>query len=362
MVQQRVTRRRRNFGLHRKNALHRLCRRSVGALVSAALLIGGITALLVTVAPESFADPSPAPADAGQIISVNALTATSTTGTLTGWARGSDGSWRVAIGPVSAFVGEQGIGQASEMSGRTPAGAYPLTQGFGRQLNPGTGIHYFQTDPLDWWDENPLSRTYNLHVRQSASPGGNSENLYSSGSVYDYAVNMDYNMGRAPGAGSAFFLHVADGKPTAGCVSVPKTTMIAILRWLDPAQHPYIYNKLGAAWKPPAPTSPTGKVEVLAPIGSKQINVAGWAVDPAAPRATLTIRVRVYGPQGASSTEDTTRLARPDITRSFWWAGPTSGFHIHVAGTIGLKTVCVDEVVTATGAAKTMMCRRVVFR
>jgi len=43
-----------------------------------------------------------------------------------------------------------------------------------------------------------------------------------------------------PGAGSAFFMHVSAGKPTAGCVSIPADDLKAVMAWLDPAQHPVI--------------------------------------------------------------------------------------------------------------------------
>ena len=36
---------------------------------------------------------------------------------------------------------------------------------------------------------------------------------------------------RVPGAGSAIFLHVGTGGPTAGCVSVPAAALVALLRW-----------------------------------------------------------------------------------------------------------------------------------
>jgi L,D-peptidoglycan transpeptidase YkuD (ErfK/YbiS/YcfS/YnhG family) len=43
-----------------------------------------------------------------------------------------------------------------------------------------------------------------------------------------------------PGAGSAIFLHVSTGGATAGCVSLPSASLLAVLRWLDPAQQPRI--------------------------------------------------------------------------------------------------------------------------
>jgi L,D-peptidoglycan transpeptidase YkuD (ErfK/YbiS/YcfS/YnhG family) len=67
------------------------------------------------------------------------------------------------------------------------------------------------------------------------------ENLGKAGPVYDHAVVIDYNRAPVvPGAGSAFFLHVGNGRPTAGCVSLPAADLDAVLRWLDPARRPVI--------------------------------------------------------------------------------------------------------------------------
>jgi L,D-peptidoglycan transpeptidase YkuD (ErfK/YbiS/YcfS/YnhG family) len=59
------------------------------------------------------------------------------------------------------------------------------------------------------------------------------------------SVVIDYNTRNAPGgvrqgAGSAFFLHVTDGAPTAGCVAVPEAKLVSLMRWLTPAAHPRI--------------------------------------------------------------------------------------------------------------------------
>jgi L,D-peptidoglycan transpeptidase YkuD (ErfK/YbiS/YcfS/YnhG family) len=43
-----------------------------------------------------------------------------------------------------------------------------------------------------------------------------------------------------PGRGSAIFLHVAVGA-TAGCVSLPETELVRLLRWLRPSAHPAIH-------------------------------------------------------------------------------------------------------------------------
>jgi len=58
-------------------------------------------------------------------------------------------------------------------------------------------------------------------------------------------VVIDYNTRNAPGgvrqgAGSAFFLHVTDGSATAGCVAIPQSRLVPLMRWLTPAAHPRI--------------------------------------------------------------------------------------------------------------------------
>jgi L,D-peptidoglycan transpeptidase YkuD (ErfK/YbiS/YcfS/YnhG family) len=59
---------------------------------------------------------------------------------------------------------------------------------------------------------------------------------------------MDYN--RDPviaGRGSAFFLHVSEGKPTQGCISMPVRAMRWLVRWLDPTADPIVSVNVGDA-------------------------------------------------------------------------------------------------------------------
>jgi len=178
--------------------------------------------------------------ETSQMIVVTVPEATSTTGTLTAFEKGTDGQWKPVIGPTKAYVGEKGIGKAQDNVYRTPEGTFRLDQAFGRQDDPGTKMPYKKVDTQDWWDSNTKSPTYNTMVRQPNSPGGDSENLYNSGEVYDYAVNIAHNPTRTPGNASAIFLHVTDGKPTMGCVAVDRAKMVEILKWLDPAKNPKI--------------------------------------------------------------------------------------------------------------------------
>jgi L,D-peptidoglycan transpeptidase YkuD (ErfK/YbiS/YcfS/YnhG family) len=52
---------------------------------------------------------------------------------------------------------------------------------------------------------------------------------------YRYFAVIDYNAHPAvAGRGSAIFLHVSTGRPTAGCISLPEPELVRTLRWLRP--------------------------------------------------------------------------------------------------------------------------------
>ncbi len=168
-------------------------------------------------------------------------------GTLQAWRRVA-GGWR-RVGPaLPAYLGTAGMTpHPSEQLSATPMGSYPLTQAFGYDSNPGTGLHYTRTTPADWWisEAGPLYNTMQRCASHCAfTQGEPNEHLYFTRPYYAYAAVIDYNTANTgpvrQGAGSAFFLHVAVGAPTAGCVSIAEPQLVRILRWLEPAAHPRI--------------------------------------------------------------------------------------------------------------------------
>jgi L,D-peptidoglycan transpeptidase YkuD (ErfK/YbiS/YcfS/YnhG family) len=202
-------------------------------------------------APAAIGKALPLPVTVGrstQVVTVVASSSGSTTATLTAWQLGA-GGWTVAVGPVQARIGAQGLGQASETTSRTPAGTFSLTEGFGRLGNPGTRLPYRVIDAQDWWVSDVASPLYNQHTRCAVGScpfrEAAGENLYSEGAVYNHALVIDYNRGGTPGAGSAFFLHVTNNQPTAGCVAIDDGHLTAIMRWLDPAARPLISIGVG---------------------------------------------------------------------------------------------------------------------
>ena len=182
---------------------------------------------------------------AGQIMTVSVDRSSNTWHTYSLWERQSDGRFTRVFGPAYGWVGEAGIGQANSWTPRTPAGVYTLTQSFGIKDNPGTRLPFFKVDQYDWWNGDSTSPGYNTRYRGVTGPP-NSEHLIDYGKAYWYSVVIDYNTERIPYAGAAFFLHVATGGPTGGCVSVSEQDMVRIMRWLDPAKNPVISIGVGA--------------------------------------------------------------------------------------------------------------------
>ena len=209
----------------------------------ARILLGWAILILPFAAPVA-AEP-PSSAQTSQWIVVGVPAADSTTGTLTAFQRVGQ-QWTVVLGPTKAMVGELGIGAPADGVYRTPEGTFGFDQAFGREPNPGTKMPYFQATKQDWWDEDASSPTYNTHVRSATSPSAITENLYDSGPVYDYAVNMVVNPQRIPGKVSGIFLHVTNGSPTWGCVAIGRDEMRSILTWLDPAAAPRITVGVGS--------------------------------------------------------------------------------------------------------------------
>lgn len=193
----------------------------------------------------------PLSVDAGsstQVVTVVAPSAGSTRATLTAWQLGPAG-WTAVLGPFSARIGRDGVGATSESLWRTPAGTFTLTEGFGLLGNPGLRMPYRVIDDDDYWVSDVHSSLYNQFAEcSSACPfdPAAGEHLVDAGASYDYALVIDYNRWPAvPGRGSAFFLHVTNGQYTAGCVAIARSSLVALMRWLDPAAHPKIAIGVG---------------------------------------------------------------------------------------------------------------------
>jgi L,D-peptidoglycan transpeptidase YkuD (ErfK/YbiS/YcfS/YnhG family) len=211
------------------------------SLVVATLLVAVALASAGEAAPLAASTAKAGPARPGQVVTVRAASAHSTVAVLEVWARTPTGYTRVA-GPWQGRVGWNGVGRAHEGSGRTPSGVWPLGTGFGvGARDPGSHLGWFTAGSRDWWGSDVRSpSTYNRHVRcrRTSCPfrTARAEHLLDHPRAYRYAMLIGYNTPPHVnvGAGSAFFLHVGIGGPTAGCVSLPASRVVWLLRRMKP--------------------------------------------------------------------------------------------------------------------------------
>jgi L,D-peptidoglycan transpeptidase YkuD (ErfK/YbiS/YcfS/YnhG family) len=183
---------------------------------------------------------------ARQLITVVAPGPRSTQGSLRLW-RKSALCWRAVAGPWPAWLGQRGVSEGKREGDRTtPAGAFRfLPTMYGLAPSPGVRYRYHRIVCGDWWVEDPRSPWYNRfhHVPCGSKPPFRvtSEDLSRSPTAYRFLAVVAYNTSPVvPGRGSGIFLHVSTGRPTLGCVSLPRERLVAVLRWLRPASTPLI--------------------------------------------------------------------------------------------------------------------------
>jgi len=182
----------------------------------------------------------------GQLVTVDAPSARSTTAVVRLWRR-DGGCWRQVAGPWPARVGRNGLSSHHrEGDGTTPLGTFAIgAVTYGVAPNPGTKLAYHRLVCGDWWDEDASSPAYNRfrHVPCGVRPsfGGDSEALWLQTRAYAHLAVVEYNASpTVPGRGSAIFIHADVGAPTNGCVSVPLADLDALLRWLRPGLAPAV--------------------------------------------------------------------------------------------------------------------------
>jgi len=152
-------------------------------------------------------------------------------------ARVAAGRYVVQRGPYAGHVGRHGVaapGAKREGDGKTPYGAYPMRGGFGIYANPGFRSSWLVTSWRDVWVDSSRSKLYNTHQRRPANGRWASAETMRVSPAYNYAQVIGYNERRVPGRGSAIFLHVDQGRGTAGCVSLPTSSLLSVLRWEKP--------------------------------------------------------------------------------------------------------------------------------
>jgi L,D-peptidoglycan transpeptidase YkuD (ErfK/YbiS/YcfS/YnhG family) len=213
-------------------------------LLPAAAATGGNAARAAC--PPTLANQLASTGSATQLVTVVTLRRASTIGAFRAWTKTGE-CWAPVDGPWTAWVGQRGISEHKREGDRTtPSGIFPFNEVmYGLAPNPGVRYRYHRIVCGDWWVEDSRSRYYNRfrHVRCGAKPPFRitSEDMSKSPTAYRHLVVIDYNTNPiVPGRGSGIFLHVTHGNPTLGCISLPLSQLLTILRWLRPAKQPLI--------------------------------------------------------------------------------------------------------------------------
>ncbi len=157
--------------------------------------------------------------------------------TLTLHEKGADGVWRELLSS-NAYVGQNGIGKTKEGDKKTPTGTFNLKTPFGIKKNPGTSLDYVRVTKYHYWCGTSGSKYYNRLIDTRVidrARTGSDEYLISYKGAYNYCAFIDYNASGKAGKGSCIFLHCTGSKKyTAGCVAVPESVMVKILKALKP--------------------------------------------------------------------------------------------------------------------------------
>lgn len=248
-------------------------RRAAGRARCAGVLcsVVAVAAALLTAASPTTAAGRPLPSYVDtrprvqQMVTVTSRGWSTTRATLRAWQRAPGGRWQQVRGPIPARIGYNGWVRGRlrrQSTGTTPAGNYALPRAFGSRTDPGARLPYRRFDRDDFWPYEPRDpATYNVYQRHKAAGThwrrGYRERLWDFRDQYRYAVVVGFNLPRGvhysqarrqwvarqradTDKGGGIFLHVSDGGPTAGCVSMRLRRMRWLVRWLDPARSPRV--------------------------------------------------------------------------------------------------------------------------
>jgi L,D-peptidoglycan transpeptidase YkuD (ErfK/YbiS/YcfS/YnhG family) len=172
------------------------------------------------------------PAGTRQVVVATGDAADSSDTTVMLWTADAEGHWTSDGTPWPAHNARDGWTSDHHMGDlHSPIGVFTLSDAGGLLANPGTKLPY--------------------HQSESFSVGGTGFEGEPLAGAFDYVVAIDYNRvpGRSPldeahpmgaGRGGGIWLHVDHGGPTHGCVALAKPDLVALMRALDPADHPVI--------------------------------------------------------------------------------------------------------------------------
>lgn len=145
---------------------------------------------------------------------------------------------------------------------RSPAGIFSIGAFYGLDTSAPEGVRYpyHQLNEKTRCIDDEGSSLYNTIVNHDSVPKDwkSAERMWYVRPDYKYVLVVDHNPGRKPGKGSCIFFHI-NNVPTTGCTSMDESTMLKLLRWLDPTKKTFIvqlprndYIRLQSDWKLPS--------------------------------------------------------------------------------------------------------------
>ncbi|WWU66801.1 hypothetical protein QJR26_18735 (plasmid) [Clostridium baratii] len=147
----------------------------------------------------------------------------------------NNGKWNKSL-EAGARIGYNGFtsaGNKREGDGATPTGSYPILYGFGFGANPGTSLGYKKITQNSYFVDDPKSKYYNQWYEGTGQKG---EHMIEH-PQYKYGMVIGYNTSHTPGKGSAIFLHANGKGNTAGCISIPESSMLSLLKATRPGAY-----------------------------------------------------------------------------------------------------------------------------
>lgn len=145
--------------------------------------------------------------------------------------RDSEGEWTETL-VTNGYIGQKGLGKTEEGDMKTPIGKFAITTAFGIKDNPGTILPYTKVDDSYYWVDDSNSKYYNKFVttKEVEKDWDSAEQITKESQAYKYVLAIDYNNECIPKAGSAIFIHVSKGGPTAGCIAIPEDDMVKLMK------------------------------------------------------------------------------------------------------------------------------------
>ncbi|MDQ3073027.1 MAG: L,D-transpeptidase family protein [Bacteroidota bacterium] len=197
------------------------------------------------------------PANCAQLIAVQAATLSEVNAVILLWDRDTiSDTWSQFGQSIKVVVGKKGMATADaspdhkkEGDLKAPSGLFSLGTAFGYEEKlTGVGWPYMQITSNHFAIDDPVSAFYNRIINKNDIPTSDwnsAEKMLREDGLYKYGLVINYNTDNpVRGNGSCIFMHIwrGEGRGTEGCSAMAEKDILTILRWLDPAKQPCIWQ------------------------------------------------------------------------------------------------------------------------